>query len=526
MIKICIVGAGFTGYLTAIALKKNCPQASITLIDSQTEPKNFGFGESCPPFFLRWLVAKLGIAPSEQQEWLVNFLKETNSTIKASVKLQNWNDTSDLGYFVPFVFNKPANDLIGQAPDSYKLTDLWYELYIKELRKSSDFDKDIGNLYYTLSDNRIPFEDQKFVESDTLTVNIASYEVMKWFEKHYKHLLDHVIDITVCGVELTETGSVKCLVDQEGNKHRHDLYLDCTGFKRILSKHVDFDWQPPHSRILHDSAVLTAKCYSNNDDICNEMVPYTTFLGMPYGWSWGIPLLNRKSYGYVFDSNYADADSITKTLVDKIGKDNIVQEPLLIKWTTGWNKQAWSKNVITVGIASGFIDALDANSIAIQTQQVNAIVNAVNSPRYLRDSRDTYNQLVDGLFVDLVDRQDIHFALAPRNDTDYWKKNHSAYSKQELLEFVNRKLTENIDSSGKFHLFFDMVWLTYFMYYGNDLSNRCRKSKPELIEAGLKYFSDRNHTQMQKSKNHPTPIEWMQAIGIDPNDKILVGKKI
>jgi len=529
MIKVCVVGAGFTGWLTAVALKKNCPKISVTLIDSPTETKNIGFGESCPPFFVNWLYSRLKIIEStglSKNAWLKKFLLETKSTIKASAKWQNWTAEKDQAYYVPFVTNLDSRNLIGDASvndrEYYRLTDLWYELYMQGDRELRDFDKDIGVLWHGLSQNKAPYriDDGTFDYDNYLSLHISSGEVMKWFEKNYAHELDNVLKITVNDAALTQNGSIQSITDEQGTVHKFDLFVDCTGFKRVMSRYVDFDWRAADSKILHTSSVIMSNGYTDRNDMDQQLTSYTSFHGMRSGWSWEIPLMNRKSYGYVFDRDFiSDQDAIDE-LVQVTGTDKIVQDPFVIHWQTGWNHKSWSHNVITTGMASGFIDALDANSIAIHAQQLNLLIVSLNDIKSVSGHRDDFNNTVNDLFNELIIRQDFHFALAPRNDTEYWQRNKTLHQQDELIDHIYKILDRSTPAlktnfGYKFNLFMDMVYYTYFVYYGIDMQHRCRHSDARLKFAAMEYFKTKEKIGVMGAQRFCNHSDWLADLGVD-----------
>jgi tryptophan halogenase len=519
MIKVCVVGAGFTGWLTAIVVKKNCPNVAVTLLDSPTESKNIGFGESCPPVFLRWMFEKLKIKEQDRQEWFKTWVKETKSTMKASAKWQNWTAPNDDPYYAPFVLNTDSRALLDLPPEPdkevYKLTDLWYELASEGKVSPGDFDKDLGNLYWTLAKNQVPYADGEFLWNNAMSIQISSYDVMQWFAKEYSDELDNILKITVKDVILTEKGNVGSIIDHTGATHKFDIYIDCTGFKRVMSKYVDFGWGAPTSKILHTSSVIMSNGYTDEADINKNLTSYTSFKAMPYGWSWEIPLMHRKSYGYVFDKNFTTDQQAIDELLKTTGTDKIVQDPFVVHWVTGWNRNSWRGNVITAGMASGFIDALDANSIAIHTQQVDRIVMALNNFMYMPEQRDKYNYMTNELFNDLIDRQDAQFALAPRNDTEYWKRNKTLHNKQDLLDLAFGKLRRRVDLDKQFALFSDLVWCAYFNYYGHDMSPRCRVSSPELKQAGQEFFKQKAQQVQAQSQRTLLPADWLREMKVD-----------
>jgi 2-polyprenyl-6-methoxyphenol hydroxylase-like FAD-dependent oxidoreductase len=80
MRKICIVGGGSSGWMTAAALSKKFPQWDITLVESQ-HSKPLGVGESTLGHFNRYLDC-LGI---EDKDWMPS----CKATYKLSISRHN-----------------------------------------------------------------------------------------------------------------------------------------------------------------------------------------------------------------------------------------------------------------------------------------------------------------------------------------------------------------------------------------------------------------------------------------------------
>lgn len=529
MIKICVVGAGLTGWLTAIAVKRKCPEVAVTIINSRTEPRNVGIGEACPPFFFKWLFDVLEVKPQERDAWATNFFKQTKSTVKNAMHFQNWTAPQDRAYYHPFMFNSDSRSVISRDfieraetdADTYRLTDIWYELYKQGRKTSSQYSEDMADLYWATAENRFPFYQNKFINLESITCHISSNEMIQFLEDNYSGVLDQVLDITVADIEVNESGTVKSLIDAGGNAHRFDVYIDCTGFKRIFSKHIDFEFAPAPNKILHNAAVIVNKSYQDRAELDRELTGYTAFYGMQSGWLWEIPLMNRKSTGYVFNSNEYDIALAQDELLARTGTDNFLHDPLVVQWQPGWNHLPWNKNVITVGLAAGFIDALDANTIAVQIQQINKIAQSLNNPKNIVAARHEYNTTVNQLYNDTIERQDIHFALAPRNDTAYWQRNKSVFNQKDLLDLVlNVKLKNTKDFSRAPSLYYDAHWLGYFMYYGHDLSLRTHNSSPELLDLAEVYFDNKRKFGQAQARLLPTASEWLEQIGVDIKDCI------
>jgi tryptophan halogenase len=528
MINICVVGGGFTGWMTAVILKKENPTVRVTLVDSPTESKREGIGESCPDNFLVWLLDHLRIPMEERSEWFRKFVLETNSMLKYGVRWKDWLGADTRDYLVPWTPNSAFHNLLNgglvqfakTGPDAYKQADIWYELFKQGRRQIEDFNIDLGDLYWTISQNRIPYYDGVFHNFQSYTCQINTTTVYEWFKKHYSNLIDEILPITVADVELTNSGSVRGIIDTEGVKRNFDLYIDCSGTKRIFTKYVDLDFRPGPNRVIHRSVAVTINGYQDEEDIRKEMVPYTFFNTMKNGWRWEIPLLDSKSFGYVFDQEFVSDDEAIAELTTRTGTDRRKMEPKVIRWEPGYCHRAWDKNVITVGLATGFIDPIDGNSIATQRLQIDHIVNALRNPTGLAKEREDYNNKVERMFSDICLRKDVTFCLAPRNDTPYWERNKTLYNKQDLLNRCAERFNNN-EFYGRYPLFYDNAWLVYFIYYGNDASHRVRNSDPKLLDFADKFFVHKNIVGRARADLMPDQVTWLQDIGADFN-KILL----
>lgn len=522
MINVCVVGGGFTGWMTAVILKKENPGLKVTLVDSPTEAKRAGIGESCPDNFLIWLLDHLKVPVEQRSEWFKDFVLETNTMLKYGVRWNEWNGVGTRDYLVPWTPNANFHNMLNggliqfakTGADAYKLGDIWYELYLQGRRDIKDFNIDLGDLYWTISQNRIPYYDGVFHNFQSYTCQINTTTMYKWFKRHYSNLIDEILPITIADAELTNNGSVRSIIDTDGVKRNFDLYIDCSGTKRIFGRYVDLDFQPGYNRVQHSRVAVTINGYKDEDDIRREMVPYTFFNSMRNGWRWEIPLLDRKSFGYVFDKEFVTDDEAVAELTGRTGTDRRLMDPTIINWEPGFCRNAWSKNVITVGLATGFIDPIDGNSIAVQRLQIDHIVNALRNLTGIPKERTDYNQKVDRMFKDICLRKDVTFCLAPRNDTAYWQRNKTLYDKQDLLDRCAERLNNN-EFYGRYPLFYDNAWLVYFIYYGNDASHRIRHSTPELLDFADEFFKLKNLTGQARAKLMPDQVDWLKQIGAD-----------
>ena len=535
--KIVVVGSGFTGAVSACAIKIQCPDHEVVMIDSDRESKNVGFGESAPPHMQALLFEAFAVPEHNRREWLVDFLTGTKSTVKFNLRWKNFHGYEDDGYFsgIPDMASYHAmfepthtkkqltNDIVFPDHEAYKIHDLWYELYMQGRRSMKDFEADVNPLYWYSRNHSMVSHSSGAHESEKYfslapTMHVNSYTASDWIKKTYGHMLDEVIAGSVDQIVANEDGSVQKLILNNHREVTGDLYIDCTGFRRMFANQFGHELSPVNTKIKHDSCVVVANGYTENID--QEMQPYTDGIGMQYGWTFSIPLIDKKSFGYVFDSSFIDADQAVEELASLSDPATRVIDPLKLKWTPGAYKKTWNKNYVMMGLAAGFSDPFDANTITINFHQIKQVIAGITGKLPMEQAKIRYSLNTWQFFELVAERVELHFGLAPRDTSDYWKRNHIIAEEKNLKEKVFDVLNRPHHSlashaAGKGKPYFAHLYLSESLYYGLDMSRRCRQSDPALLDFAEEYFKSFNRLNKMRSEIAPSMRKWYAHNNID-----------
>ncbi len=334
--RVVIAGGGTAGWLAGAALAHQFrDRLDITLVESE-QIGTVGVGESTvPPIrnFHRFLQI-------DEQE----FLRAVAGTFKLSISFEHWRRPGER-YFHPF-------GTTGQGT----LICAFHHFWLDSLRRG--LASELGDhCLETLASraDRFTLETQPQVNyAYHLDAGLYARFLRRRAEAHgLRRIEGRIREVR----QHDESGHVQALVLEDGQVIEGDLFIDCTGFRGLLieqtlrSGYEDWNHWLPCDRAV---AVQT--------ESTGGPVPYTRAIAHEAGWRWHIPLQHRVGCGLVFSSRHLSEDEARTKLLREVGAAPI-REPWLVPFRTGRRLHAWKKNVVSLGLASGFIEPLESTSI-------------------------------------------------------------------------------------------------------------------------------------------------------------------
>jgi tryptophan halogenase len=149
------------------------------------------------------------------------------------------------------------------------------------------------------------------------------------------------------------------LLLESGARLDGDLWIDCSGFRSLLlgeALGVPYvDWR----RWLPCDRAVAIPCRG-----ATSHKPLTTATARPAGWQWHIPLRHRVGNGYVYSSDFVSDDDAEALLTSQL-EGEALAAPNRLRFTAGHRARFWEKNVVALGLASGFLEPLESTSITL-----------------------------------------------------------------------------------------------------------------------------------------------------------------
>ena len=440
---VVIVGGGTSGWMTAAALAKVLQgQYQIRVVESD-EIGIVGVGEATIPMIQRFNQV-LGIDENE-------FLRETQGTFKLGIEFVNWGKLGDR-YMHGF-------GTIGQDTYTVRFDQYWQKYH--QQGKVAPLEE------YSIT--RMASKANKFMpanhEVPNSPLNQIAYAYHFDASLYSKFLRKFAEKMGVVRTEgkITQVkqryeagdknGFIEAVVLENGQIITGDFFIDCSGFRGLLIEQTLKTGYEDWTHYLPCDRALAVPCES-----APVLTPYTRSTAHKAGWQWRIPLQHRIGNGHVFCSQFTSEDEAAATLLVNLdGKP--LADPRLLKFNTGMRKQCWNKNVVAIGLASGFLEPLESTSIhLIQTAIARLIsffptqaFNQVEIDEYNRQSKFEYERIRDFIIL--------HYKLNQREDSLFWKN----CAQMAVPETLTHKM-EMYRASGRLlrvadELFAEIGWL-------------------------------------------------------------------
>ena len=396
---VVIVGGGTAGWMTAAALsnvlQSNC---AITLVESE-EIGTVGVGEATiPP--IRLFNQTLGLDEND-------FVRRTKGSFKLGIQFVDWARRGHR-YFHPF-------GSYGRPFDIVQLHQYWRQA--KEQGQATSLD-DYCMAWAAASAGRFapPTADPRNV--------LSTYEYAYHFDaslyaaylreyseqRHVTRVEGKVAAVNQNG----ESGFIESITLEDGRNLAADLFIDCSGFRGLLIEGALKTGYQDWTHWLPCDRAWAVPC------ALREFTPYTRSTAHTAGWQWRIPLQHRTGNGHVFSSKYMAEDQARDILMANLDGEALA-EPRMLRFVTGRRNLFWNKNVIAIGLSSGFMEPLESTSIHLIQAGIVKLLGLFPDRDFDQTVIDDYNRIAVNEFERIRDFIILHYHLTSRDDSEMWR---------------------------------------------------------------------------------------------------------
>lgn len=445
--KVVIAGGGTAGWMTAALLNKVLGNSvTIELVESE-QIGIVGVGEATiPPIqtFNRFL----GIDEKA-------FLRETQGTIKLAIKFENWRKPGESYYHT---FGAPGTTM-GFCSFHH------YWLKAKEAGLDQSFwDFDLNYLACQQGKfNKINTQNPLYDMPYAYHFDSALYgQFLRRFAeqggvKRTEGIIEHV-------QQNTHSGFITGLQLTDGRQVEGDLFIDCTGLRGLLiRKTLGVTYEDWSHWLPADSAQAVPS------ERFDKTLPYTRSIAHSCGWQWRIPLTHRNGNGIVYSSQFTTDEQANETLIGNLDT-KALGEPRTIRFNTGRTDQQWCKNVVAIGLSSGFLEPLESTSIHLIQSGIIRLMKMFPNQGISPAMVDMYNAESKDEFETIRDFIILHYHVNERDDSKFWR----AMREMTIPERLAQKIEAFKETAAIFNeqndIFRDASWVQVMM--GQGLSPR------------------------------------------------------
>jgi tryptophan halogenase len=444
---ITIVGGGTAGWMTAALLSKLFTRGyRIRLIESD-EIGTIGVGEATIPA-IRTYLQLAGIDQAEM-------IRATQSTFKLGIEFVDWRD---LGHSYIHGFGKIGQDMLWLHPHQF-----WLKMAAKGQAKHFD--------HYALNclaarKNRFAPPDPRQPNTPLADIDYAYHFDASLFASFLRRQSEargvERIEGRILSVDRRgDDGFVERVLLADGRAIGGDLFIDCSGMRGLLigdALGIGYqDW----SHWLPCDRALAVPCES-----APVLTPYTRSTARTAGWQWRIPLQHRIGNGHVYSSGHISDDEATALLLGNID-GRALGDPRPVRFRPGKRHRSWEKNVVAIGLASGFLEPLESTSIHLIQTAILRLISLFPGRAFNPADIDEYNRQTDFEIEDVRDFIIAHYKVTERQDTPFWAYVKHMDVPQSLAERLALfEASARFFMHGKAELFREESWVQVLIGQG------------------------------------------------------------
>ncbi len=450
--KVTIVGGGTAGWMTAAVLSRWLSKVEIRLVESD-EIGIIGVGEATIPHIRNYL-ALAEIDP-------LKMIATAQATFKLGIQFVDWGAP---GETYVHGFGKIGRDMLWLHPHQ-----LWLAARERAPGSIGPFDQYSLNCAASVK-NRFAFPDTRNRNSPLADLDYAYHfdaSLLARFlrteseARGVQRIEGRIVEV----IQHPESGFVERLVLNDGREVDGELFVDCSGMRALLIGGALGNGYEDWNRWLLCDRAQAVPCAG-----VDPVTPYTRSTARKAGWQWRIPLQHRIGNGYVYSSSLLSDEEAAETLLANLDGEAMA-DPRPVRFAPGRRLKAWDKNVIALGMSSGFLEPLESTSIHLIQTGIHRLLAMFPAVGFDQADIDEYNRQSRFEYEDVRDFIIAHYKVTRRTGDPFWDHVREMDVPESLAERL-----ELFRSSGRFfkrgaqELFAEESWVQILIGQGLEMT--------------------------------------------------------
>jgi len=445
--RITIVGGGTAGWMSAVLLSRLFTSGyQIRLIEA-ADIGTIGVGEATIPA-IKIFNEMAGIDD-------LDLLRETHATYKLGIEFANWREP---GHSYIHGFGNIGQDLLWLHTHQFYLRHHGsgqlghfdnYAINCAAARRNRMATPDKRNPSSPLSDLDYAFH----FDASAYAAFLRRRSEAQGIERIEGRIVESVRD--------AQTGHLAHVVLADGRIVEGDIFIDCSGMRGLLigdAMGVGYlDW----NEWLLCNRALAVPCEN-----ARVLESRTRSIAHGSGWQWRIPLQHRIGNGLVYSADHLTDDAAAEILLANLDGAPL-KDPLPVRFRPGRRARAWEKNVVAIGLSSGFLEPLESTSIHLIQTGIFRLISLFPGRAFNQADIDEYNRQTAFEYEDVRDFIIAHYKVTRREDTAFWaylKHMDVPQSLADRLELFSA--SARFFQHGKAELFREESWVQVLLGQG------------------------------------------------------------
>jgi tryptophan halogenase len=239
-----------------------------------------------------------------------------------------------------------------------------------------------------------------------------------------------------------------------------DFFIDCSGIRGLLiHQELGTGFEDWGHWLPCDRAMAVPS------ERFEKTLPFTRSIAHSAGWQWRIPLQHRNGNGLVYSSRHYSDDQAADILLNNL-ESKATAEPKVIRFRTGRTRKQWNRNVVAVGLSSGFLEPLESTSIYLIQSAIVRLIHLFPHAGVRPELREEYNRQSQREYELIRDFIILHYYLNERDDSPFWRDTRN----MDVPERLTRKIELFRANGGLFQdqldIFLEPSWLQVMLGQG------------------------------------------------------------